>query len=79
MDEELPKKPYVQSCITKFSKNMLIKWLNVLKNQSLFFQKSNTYPNSDIFVKAKRLSLFWYVSLFVVPLKFNFSTIEKTF
>ena len=40
----------------------------VKKIKVLFFAKSSSSHNSDIFVKAKRVSLFWEMSLFGVSL-----------
>ena len=39
-----------------------------IENQCIFSAKSSSSQNSDIFVKAKRVSLFWEISLSKVSL-----------
>ena len=74
----IAKKRQIRSCITWFFKNNK-KWVlfcPMFKENSLFFSwnpslsnNSDSFPNNnDIFVRAKRVSLFWKLSIFEVSL-----------
>ena len=66
------KKPQIQSCITWFFKKNK-KWV-----LSCWMLKKSMYLNILIFVRAKRASLFGYVSLFGVSLLWVASVIKVT-
>ena len=65
-DQKLPKKPQIQSCITQFFKSNK-KWVlsdSMLKKYKRFiFPKSSSSPNKHIFVRAKKVCLFWELCL----------------
>ena len=62
----ITKKAEIPSCIREFFKNnkrFLFSGQNLFKNQSVFFPESFTYPNSDILIRAKRVTIWVYVTI----------------
>ena len=73
-DQELPKKPEIQSEITNFFQKKNIKCLfsgSMFQKIKAFLPKSITYTNRDIIIYAKRVSLIEYVPQFGMSLLYH--------